>query len=113
MKELLKGEIKTQFNKKTILILLGVIIFAMTSSLIKYDKYYSNLFNNQLKKTQEYSKKAYDIYIYLDDFSMDIKKQIVEMKTFNIAGENIKAFEEEAKNIEIEKNVILNMQFYS
>lgn len=112
MKRLLKGELRTQFNTKGILILLVVLIITTIFSLKDYDNAYSNLFQVQLEKSKGYSDESYETYLYLDDLSMEIKKQINEMKDSNGSQEDIKELEEEAKNVDIEKNVIINMQFY-
>lgn len=112
MKRLLKGEVKTQFNTRGILILLIVLIITTIFSLKEYNDIYSNLFQVQLEKSKGYSDESYDTYLYLDDLSMDIKNQINEMKNSNGSQEDIKELEEEVKNVDIEKNVIINMQFY-
>ncbi len=112
MKELLKGELKTQFNKKGILILLVVLIVTTVFPLKKYNDSRSSLFQVQQDKAQMSKEEAYATYLYLEDLSTDMKKRLNEMKNSSASQEDIKELEEEIKNIEVEKNVVLNMEFY-
>ena len=112
MKDLLRGELRTNTNRRMVLLVLVILILATSYSFKNYKDLRSGLFQDQMLKAQANRQDAYQSYLYLDELSTDLIQRLKDLRQEGESEEEIADLQKELANIDAEKFLVLNMEPY-